>query len=43
MSRRYTKIETEDAQSRVLVYLALAFAGAAALVAVLPSPSHIFF
>jgi hypothetical protein len=42
MSRKHTKPAMDDTQ-KLLVYLALAFAGAAALVATLPSPSHILF
>jgi hypothetical protein len=43
MSRKHSKSGTDDTQSRVLLYLALAFAGAAALVAIMPSPSHVLF
>jgi hypothetical protein len=42
MSRKHTKPGTDETH-KLLVYLALAFAGAAALVATLPSPSQVLF
>jgi len=43
MLNKRNKANRELEQDRGLVYLALAFAVAAALTVVLPSPSHILF
>jgi hypothetical protein len=43
MLHKRTKARADSAPDRGLVYLALAFALAAALAVVLPSPSHLLF
>ena len=43
MLHKRTKAKGDPGQDRGLIYLALAFALAAALAVILPSPSHMLF
>ena len=43
MLHKRNKAKEDPAQDHGLIYLALAFAAAAALAVILPSPSHLLF